>query len=276
MTDSQEETVDCQIITLFIRFAHTFHQVHAFHAVIPIQPYRIMFKQHFDFLILHHPFLHDLGSTQEWFTYNQIHFTCQASQIRGFLTSRITSANYRYDLLTIKETVAGGTSADTHTGILLLIFQSQVFGSSSGCNNNGLRLDNLFLINGYLIRRTAQISSRSHTVTQVCAETLGLPAQIVHHLRAADAFRITGEILYIGSGSQLPTGLQPLIKHRRKIGARCINSSCISGRTGTYDQTLYFFCFHIILFIINYIYHLKSIISAVGKALLSNTNRLSS
>jgi hypothetical protein len=83
-----------------------------------------VFKQNFYFLILHYTLLHNLGSTQERFTHNQVHFACQTRQIRGFLTSRIAAANYRYDLLPIEETVTGSTGADTHAGIFLLVFQS--------------------------------------------------------------------------------------------------------------------------------------------------------
>ena len=44
---------------------------------------------------------------------------------------------------------------------------------------------------GYLIGRLTQIGSRSHAETQVRTEAFSLFAQILHHLRTADAFRIT-------------------------------------------------------------------------------------
>ena len=63
MTNSQEESINSQIITFFIRFTHTFHQMNTFYTVLSKQTYGIMFKQYIDIFMLHHTLLHDLRST---------------------------------------------------------------------------------------------------------------------------------------------------------------------------------------------------------------------
>ena len=44
MTYSQKESVNRQIVTLFVRLSKTFHQVYAFHTILAKQPYRIVLQ----------------------------------------------------------------------------------------------------------------------------------------------------------------------------------------------------------------------------------------
>ena len=135
MSDSQEETVDRQAVTFFIRFAPTFHQVYTFYPIVAKQTNCVVFKKNFYFLVVHYSFLHNLRCAQERFTDNQIYFGCKSGKINSFFTSRITATDYGNYFLTIEKSVTSGTSAYTHSGIFFFIFQSQIFSSSSGSNN---------------------------------------------------------------------------------------------------------------------------------------------
>ena len=135
MSDSQEETVDRQAVTFFIRFAPTFHQVYTLYPIVAKQTNCVVFKKNFYFLVVHYSFLHNLRCAQERFTDNQIYFGCKSGKINSFFTSRITATDYGNYFLTIEKSVTSGTSAYTHSGIFFFIFQSQIFSSSSGSNN---------------------------------------------------------------------------------------------------------------------------------------------
>ena len=227
MTDSEEETVDRQAITFFVRFTPTFHQIYTFHSIITIQTDSVVFEKNFNLLMLHHTLLHNLRCTQVRFANHQIYFGCQTSQIDRFLTGGISTAHHCNDFLPVEETVTSSTSANSHSGVFLFVFQSQVFGRSTG---RCFRFNHLITVNRYFIRSFAQICRCSNTETDVCSETAGLRTQIFHQLRTTDSFRITGEVLHIRSSRQLTTRLQSFIKHRTKVSTSCIDRCRISGR----------------------------------------------
>ena len=135
MSDSQEETVDRQAITFFIRFTPTFHQVYTFYPIIAKQTNRIVFKKNFNLLVVHYSLLHNLRCTQKRFADNQIYFGCKSGKINSFFTRCITATDYSYNFLTIEKSVTSSASTYPHSGIFLLILQSQIFSSSSGSNN---------------------------------------------------------------------------------------------------------------------------------------------
>ena len=180
--------------------------------------------------MLLHTLLHNLRCTQVRFANHQIYFGCQTSQIDRFLTGCISTAHHCNDFLPVEETVTSSTSANSHSGVFLFVFQSQVFGRSTGRNDQCFRFNHLITVNRYFIRSFAQICRCSNTETDVCSETAGLRTQIFHQLRTTDSFRITGEVLHIRSSRQLTTGLQSFIKHRTKVSTSCIDRCRISGR----------------------------------------------
>ena len=44
MTDSQEETINSQVVAFFIRFTHTLHQMNTFHTILSEQAHGIVLK----------------------------------------------------------------------------------------------------------------------------------------------------------------------------------------------------------------------------------------
>ena len=231
MTDSQKETVDRQAVTFLIRFTPTFHKVYTFHSIVTVQTDSIVFKKKFNLLVIHHALLHNLRCTQERLTDNQIYFRCKSGKINRFFTSRITATDYGNHFLTIEETIAGSTSADTHSRIFLFVFQSQILSCCPGRDNQRLRFDFFFSVNRYFIRSLAQIRCSSNTETYICPKAARLCTQIFHQLRSADTFRITGEVFNIRSCRQLTAGLQSFIKHRTQVCTSRINRCRISGRS---------------------------------------------
>ena len=155
MSDSQEKSVNCNVITLFIGFSHTFYYVHAFYTVISIQSYCIMFEQYFDIRVVHYPFLHDFRSTEERLAYYQINLAGQTCQVDGFFAGSVSTSHYGYYFFTVEETVAGSAGANTHAGIFLFVFQSQIFGCGTGRDDNGICCNFFFFIYDEAIRSLA-------------------------------------------------------------------------------------------------------------------------
>ena len=60
MTDSQEETVDSQVVVFFIGFAFALHEVNTFYAIVAEQTYCIVFEQHLNLWMVQYTFLHNL------------------------------------------------------------------------------------------------------------------------------------------------------------------------------------------------------------------------
>ena len=128
MADGQEESVDGQVVERFVGFSLALDKVDTLHAVLSIESYGIVLEQDFDFGIIGHALLHDVGGTQVVLSDNHVDFRTKLGQIGGLFACGVASANHGHDLLAVKESVAGGTGRDALTIVLLLVFQTEIFG----------------------------------------------------------------------------------------------------------------------------------------------------
>jgi len=67
-------------------------------------------------------------------------------------------------------------------------------------------------------------------------EALGVLLEACHQVRTLDAVGIRGPVIDVGGGHQLATLGEAGDQHGLQIGARCIDSRRVAGRTGTEDQ----------------------------------------
>ena len=181
--------------------------------------------------MIQYTFLHDFRSTKERLAYHKVYLAGQSCQVYSFFAGCIATAHYSYGFLAIEESVASSTGTDTHTRIFLFVFQSQIFSSSTGRDNNRISGDFLFIVYYKSIRGLAQIGFSHNAVANIGAETFSLSFQVVHQHRTGYPIRIAGKVFYFGGNSKLTAGLYSFIKHGRKIGTAGIDSGRVSCRT---------------------------------------------
>ena len=181
--------------------------------------------------MIQYTFLHDFRSTKERLAYHKVYLAGQSCQVYSFFAGSIATAHYSYGFLAVEESVASSTGTDTHTRVFLFVFQSQIFSSSTGRDNNRISSDFLFVVYHKCIRSLAQISFSYNTVTNVGTETFSLPFQVVHQHRTGYTIRIAGKVFYFGSNGKLTTRLYTFIKYGRKIGTASIDSGRVSCGT---------------------------------------------
>ena len=198
-----------------------------------------MFEEYLDILAVHHALLHDLGGTQEGLADNHIHLLGQSAEVERILAGRIAATNDGNSLLAIEETVARSTGTDALTIVFALVVKAQILGRSSGSNDDCVGLQFTTCIVPSFIGTLRKIDAHNFTVADVGTETLGLFAQVHHHLIAVDTLRIAGEVFDLGSLGQLSARLQARILNRTQIGPGSINGSGIPCGPAAYNQTFY-------------------------------------
>ena len=182
--------------------------MYAFYTIIAIKTFGIVLEKHLDLLILHHTLLHNLRSTQEWFSHDEINLLCQTCQIGSFFASSITTTYYSHHFLTIEKAIASGACTHTHACIFLLIFQSQITSCRSCSDNQSIGLYEFLIIDGDLKRTGTEVCLRSHTVANICTEVDCLLTHVLHQLVGIYALWMTREVLYNRSCGKLSAWLQ--------------------------------------------------------------------
>ena len=214
MTNGQEEAINSHIITTFVCLAQALHQVYALHAIITIEAYGIVFKEHLNLFVVQHALLHDLRGTQVGLADNQIDFRSQTSQIDCLFTGRITTAHYGYHLLAIEEAIASSTGTHTHSSIFLFILQTKVLSCCPRSNDHGVGRYHLLFVDSHLVGSLGTVEGRHDTVTHISTKAFSLLAQVLHQFGASNTLRITREILHLSCCGQLSSQLKSSIEYR--------------------------------------------------------------
>ena len=182
-----------------------------FHAILSVKSNGVVFKKNFNLFVFVHPTSHHVACAEIRLANNHINLLTQLSQIQGFLTCRITTANYGYGLLAIEETVAGGTCRNALAIVFLLIIQSQILGAGSRGNDNTISLYFYPSVRSDDIRFVGEVNLHDDSVSNVCTESFGLLLQVHHHLVAINTFGITREVFHDCGLRELTTHLQTTI-----------------------------------------------------------------
>ena len=208
MTDSQEESVDFNVLFTFFRFSFPIHQTCSFESHIRTVKFeRIVFEKHLDVFSIEYPLLHSFRSSQIVFADNQIYFPAQTRQISCLLASSITTTDDSHIFTPVKESVTSSTGTHSQTSEFLFGRKPQVFSRSSRSDDHCISLDLLAIVDRQFMRMPGKIDGSNDTETDIRPETFCLFTHIFHHNRTRHSFRITGKILDFGSCRQLSTHL---------------------------------------------------------------------
>ena len=179
-----------------------------------------------------------LRGSQVRFPYNKIYFACQVAQVQSLFAGCIASAYNGYILVAVKEPVARCTSTYTAAPVFFFVFQTEVFCRGSGCYNNCMRTKLASVRESHFQRVRAEIGTGYYVTYNFCSETFGLLPHIFHKFCAEYSVGVSGEILHFGCCCELPAAFKAFYHNRGHPGTRSVYRRCVSGRPGTYNQTI--------------------------------------
>ena len=207
MTNSKEESIDGNIIVLFVSFTLTFYYMHTFYTILAIKTCGIVLKENFDIFCITNSLLHYLRSSEIVLPDNKINLLTKTREIQSIFTGSITTTNYSSNLLTIEETITGSTGTDSHTIIFLFVRKSEILCLCSCCNNDAVSLYDSIVISSSLIWFRREVDTYDFSITNISTKAFCLLTNLHHHLVGINTLRISREILHDGSLCQLSSHL---------------------------------------------------------------------
>ena len=245
MADGEEEAIDSDIDKLLVGLATTTDEMGALDTVVTEETEGVVLEEDLDILAVADALLHHLRGTQEGLADDEIDLLADATEIEGILAGGVATTDDGNDLLTVEEAIAGGTGRDTLTHVLGLVGESEVLGGGSGGDDNGVGEDLLAGIIPGTIGTGGEIDTDNLAIADIGAETLGLTAQVEHHLVAIDSVGVAREILDLGGLGELSARLESAVLDRLEVGTGGIDGSGVAGRATADNQTL---CIHLCCF----------------------------
>ena len=109
------------------------NEVCTLNAVLAKETFGVVLVEYFDLLVVLNALAHNVRSTQIRLAYNHVHLLAQTCQVESLLASCITTAYNGNRTLAIEESVACGAGAHALTVILLLVVQTKILGTGTGC-----------------------------------------------------------------------------------------------------------------------------------------------
>ena len=141
VADGEEESVDGDVVVLLVGFALALHHVGSLNAVVAEEAGDVVLEENLNLGVLHDAVLHDLAGAEVVLAHDEVYLAGKTCEVAGLLTSGVATAHYGYHLLAVEEAVASGTGTDTHTGIFLLVLESEVLGRCTCGDDDGLGLN---------------------------------------------------------------------------------------------------------------------------------------
>ena len=242
MSDGKEETVDIDVETLFMISALASHEMCSFKSVFTKQAFGLALPENLDVWSI----LDTLGTlltcTENIAAHNQINLAGKTCEIGCLFTGCIATTYYSNNTLAIEETIACGTSRNTHTCIFLLVVKSKILGRSTSSNDDGLCLYLCAIVNigtMWLTCLCSKIDLGNETTANISTQLQGVIANIVHEFRTSNAFWIPREILNLGGLRKLTSREQALINNRCETAAASIYCGSITSRATANNQNFY-------------------------------------
>ena len=141
MADSEEEAVDSDVVAFLVGLALALHEVSTLHAVLAEESESVVLVENLDLLVLLHALAHHVRCTQVRLAHNHVHLLAETSQIESLLARCVAAAHYGNGALAVEEAVACGTCAHALSVVLLLVVESEIFGTCSGSDDHGVSLN---------------------------------------------------------------------------------------------------------------------------------------
>ena len=211
MTDSKEESIDSNIIFLFVLFAFEAYKMRPFNTVLTIESKGISIVEDLNIVLFCNALTHDLRCTKVRFANDHIDLLCQTRQIHCLFTSCITTANYGYYTLTIEESVACGTCTYTLTTVLFFIRKTKILRTGTCCNDQSVGFYHVTTLILNMKRTLAKVGFNDRSVSNISPVSLRLLAHFHHQLVCVNAFMEPREVLNDSCCSQLTAWLHSRI-----------------------------------------------------------------
>ena len=193
-----------------------------------------------NFWMVRRSFVHDGGCLEDVSAMNQRHFAGKSGEERGFLASRIASANDQHMLVSKERPVTGcaGGNASAFLFGLTGCVQPQRFGA--GADDDGLREEG-FTLDHHLVGALAQVHLVNVFVLNFQAKPLRLFPKLHHHFRSSNAFGVAREIFDIAGQHQLTAGHVAGKHEGFEHGSSRIEASGVACRSRTDDDDVVHF-----------------------------------
>ncbi len=117
------------------------------------------------------------------------------------------------------------------TAVALLGGQPQVLGSGARSDNQGVAGVLPRILPLEPDRPLVQVRRVDVIVDDLGCEALGVVAHALHQGRTLEAFDITGPVIHVGGGHQLPALMQARDQQRRAVGPGGVDRGAVAGGT---------------------------------------------
>jgi len=162
-------------------------------------------------------------------------FARDIGQIKRLFHGGVSTADDRYRLIPIKETIAGGAGRYAFTHECLFRRQSQITGRCAGGNDQ--RVAGVFArIANQSQRPLVEFYGVNLVENHFGTEPGGVFFKSRHQIRPHDPVGIGWPVINVGGGHELTALRHPGNQHRIEVGAGGINRRGIAGGAGTQDQ----------------------------------------
>ena len=157
-------------------------------------------------------------------------------EIVSLLAGSVAASYDSHCLLAIEESVACGTCAHAQSVVFFLVVKTEIFRACSGGDNHRVCLNLVTAVGCKQVRSFGEVCLDDYSVAHVRVETLSLTAQVLHHLVAVDALRITGKVVDHGGLRELSSALQTAVHRRMQVGTSGVDGCGVSCRTAADDE----------------------------------------
>src|SRR5690606_32046369 len=176
----------------------------------------------------HYAILHNLTGAHFALSYQHMHGGTKITEVKRLFGRGVARANNGHFFSTEKESVANRTGAYAKAIESLLTFQPQPFGGCPGSDNYRFGFQPFLFIYLYAKGSLIEIYFRGQAKADIRPHAFSLLLKIHHHFGSLYAIGITRIVLYLCSNSQLPTGLNALVKNGLQARTRRINGGGIA------------------------------------------------
>ncbi len=139
------------------------------------------------------------------------------------------------DLVAEERRVAGSAVRDAAALEPQLGVEPDLPGARAGGDDDAVG-DELVLADVDPERALGEVDARDVVREELCAEPLGLAAEVLHHHRAHDAVGVAGVVLDVGGDHQLSTPVEALDHERLEVGACGVQRRRVAGRPASDDD----------------------------------------
>jgi hypothetical protein len=178
--------------------------------------------------------LHDLLGAQLVAAVHQRDFGAQVGQIERLFHGGVAAADHGDLAVAIEESVTGGAGADAPALERLLGGQSEIARRRPGGDDQGIAAVVVATLQPEW--PAAQIHRLDMVYNCFYIKAFGMLLHPLHEIRSLDAVRVSGPVVHLGGGGELPALLNAGDHRGRQVGTCGIDGGGPAGRAGAEDD----------------------------------------